>query len=64
MDALPDSPQLIRVKPHELLIRDGALLLMHGKDVLYRDADHLTLQGVRFILPLFEPVFAALNNPP
>lgn len=62
MDALPDSAQLIRVKPHEMLIRDGALLLMHDKDVLYRDADHLSLEGVRFILPLFEPAFAALNG--
>jgi len=57
MDALPDSPQLLRIKPHEKLIRDGALVLMHAGDVLYRDADHLTLEGVQFILPLFDPVF-------
>jgi peptidoglycan/LPS O-acetylase OafA/YrhL len=61
MDALPDSPQLIRIKPHEMLIRDGALVLMHEKDVLYRDADHLTLEGVQFILPLFDPVFKLLK---
>jgi peptidoglycan/LPS O-acetylase OafA/YrhL len=60
MDALPASAQLIRIKPHELLIRDGAIVLMHGKDVLYRDADHLSLEGVRYILPLFESVFALL----
>jgi len=64
MDALRDSPQLIRIKPHERLIRDGALVLMNNKDVLYRDADHLTLEGVKFILPLFDPVFAALPATP
>ena len=62
MDALPDSPLLIRIKPHELLIRDGALVLLHASEVLYRDADHLTLEGVRFILPQFEAVFEALKQ--
>jgi len=61
MDALPDSPQLIRIKPHEMLIRDGALVLMHDGSVIYRDADHLTLEGVQYILPLFDPVFASLS---
>lgn len=64
MAAQPDSPQLIRIKPHERLIRDGALVLMNGQSVLYRDADHLTLEGVQFILPLFEPVFARWSTPP
>lgn len=58
MDSLPDLPQLIRIKPHDKLIHDGALVLMHGGDVLYRDADHLTQEGVQFILPLFDAVLA------
>ncbi len=61
MDTLPDSPQLIRIRPHDQLIRDGAIVLMNGGAVIYRDADHLTLEGARFILPLFDPVFAALK---
>jgi hypothetical protein len=63
MDALPESPSLIRIKPHTVLIKDGNLRLMDGKDVLYFDDDHLSREGARLMLPLFDAVFAGLKNP-
>jgi hypothetical protein len=56
-DALPEGPEMIRIKPHEVLVRDNCIRLMDENDVLYNDDQHLSIEGARFIMPLFNPVF-------
>jgi hypothetical protein len=56
-DSLPESARLIRVKPADLLIRDGSIRLMEEDDVLYFDDHHLSVPGARLVMPLFGTVF-------
>jgi hypothetical protein len=56
-DALPDSPQLLRVRPEQILCRGGECITYAEGKPLYKDADHLTIWGARMLLPLFEPMY-------
>ncbi len=57
MDALPESEGLIRIRPEKLLIEGGLIRLMDKGKPLYCDDDHLSIEGGRYIMPLFEGLF-------
>jgi hypothetical protein len=56
-DGLPDSPQLLRIRPEQILCPQGECKTYAGGKPLYKDADHLTIWGARLLLPLFEPMY-------
>lgn len=56
-DSLPDGPDLVRFKPHEMLISGGHLRLMENDEVFYQDDDHLSMRGAHELRPLFDKVF-------
>ena len=59
LDNMPDGTGLVRVKPHQVLIRNQALRVMDEDRVLYRDDDHLSLAGARLPKPCRRAITAA-----
>lgn len=60
MDALPGT--VIRIKPHERLLVNGALTVLVDNQPLYRDDDHLSGAGVSYLSDLFAPIFVDRSN--
>ncbi|WP_425500027.1 SGNH hydrolase domain-containing protein [Parvibaculum sedimenti] len=58
LDAIPDAPNLHRIRPAELLCNKGSCLIYKADKSLYADDDHLSKAGAEFLSPLFAPVFA------
>lgn len=58
LDALPDHPSLIRLRPHEkLLINDRLLIIQVNGQPLYSDDDHISPFGLEHISDLLEKIF-------
>jgi len=57
LDSLPEREGFVRIRPESLLIENGRIRLLHEGKPLYFDDDHLSLEGVRYILSLFEQIF-------
>lgn len=57
LDSLGVSDQIIRIKPHEVLLQDGMIKVTSKKLPLFLDDDHLSVPGALYLKSLFEPVF-------
>lgn len=57
MEAISQREEIVRIRPEELLIENGNILLLHQGKLLYSDDDHLSIEGGRFIMPLFKNLF-------
>jgi hypothetical protein len=62
LDGLGNKPDLIRVRPHEVLCDDARCYIYRDGEALYYDQDHISLTGARLLAPLFEPVFVDRPN--
>jgi hypothetical protein len=60
-----DTPNIIRVHSETLFLRDdGSLRLMKGKDVLYQDGIHLSVEGGALVVEaLMESLKAKSASP-
>jgi hypothetical protein len=50
---------VVRIRTDRLLCRQRYCATRAGRDVIVRDTGHLTLEGVRFLIPVYEPLFTA-----
>ncbi len=57
LDAIPDRKEIVRIRPEELLIENGNIRLLDQGKPLYCDDDHLSIEGGRYIMPLFKDLF-------
>ena len=57
-EGLPQHPNLIRIRPHQHLMRGDRMLLMANGKPLYIDDNHLSVAGVEFIEDLLDQAFA------
>ncbi len=57
LDAITEREGVVRIRPEEKLIDQGNIRLMNEGKPFYFDDDHLTLDGGRYIMPLFEQIF-------
>ncbi|MEQ1839334.1 MAG: acyltransferase family protein [Verrucomicrobiales bacterium] len=57
LDAAAKREGVIGIRPEEKLIDQGNIRLMNEGKPFYFDDDHLTLDGGRYIMPLFEQIF-------
>jgi hypothetical protein len=58
LDGVDPSPQLVRIWPHKRLCDSVRCLILADGKALYRDGDHLSVAGSKFVLPAFESIFA------
>ena len=58
-DGLPEHPNLICIRPHQRLMREGQTLLMANGKPLYIDDNHLSAAGVGYIEDLLDAAFAS-----
>jgi hypothetical protein len=63
LDRAGTSPRIVRVYPHKRLCNEDRCLVYANGKALYRDADHLSVAGSEFVLPVFEPIFAGAGKP-
>ncbi len=56
-DSLAADPKLLRIKPHEKLLDGNLLRIFANGAPLYRDNDHLSTAGAKFIEELLVPIF-------
>lgn len=49
LDSLGDSDQIVRIKPHEKLLRDGKVTVQVADQSLYMDDDHLSTAGALYL---------------
>ena len=55
-------PSLLRIYPHEKLCNDEHCMVYDGKNVLYWDNNHLSLDGAFYISPLFSTFLPCLRR--
>jgi peptidoglycan/LPS O-acetylase OafA/YrhL len=61
-DGLPQHPNLIRIKPHQRLIRNNQMMLMSNGEPIYIDDNHLSVTGVRYIEDLLDSAFQLVTR--
>jgi hypothetical protein len=62
LDSIPDHPKLVRIKPHERLMRGEQLVVMSAGKPLYIDDDHLSVAGLDFIEDLLDAALPSSAN--
>lgn len=51
------GPDIVRVSPRERMCRDGACIVQVDGTPLHFDAQHLSVHGAEYLVPLFEDLF-------
>jgi len=57
LDQLSERKEVVQIRPETLMIESGNIRTLHDGKPLYYDDNHLSVEGGRFVMPLFRELF-------